>query len=211
MSELAQSSLGDPQINAEWLAELFSRKCGISQPREFQIKHGLDIIEGRDVFLVIAPGQGKTTVFWASLLAAQALGKQGIALCIVPTKLLSIQQSESARRVGLRAITLNEDTVHDAYYDKRDLFDELQNGEDIRIAFLSPQMLAGEHMKKLLQMSSFKDLIRWFMIDETHLPDDENPLWRESYSVLKTMRANSVEKGLASGKGLESGEWYGPL
>ncbi|KZT06052.1 uncharacterized protein LAESUDRAFT_632291, partial [Laetiporus sulphureus 93-53] len=129
--------------------------------REFQIKHGLDIIEGREVFLVIAPGQGKTTVFWAPLLAAQAFGERGVALYIVPTKLLSIQQSESARRVGLRAIALNEDTVRDAYYDKRDLYDELQNGEDVRIAFLSPQMLAGERMMKLLRISGFKDLIRW--------------------------------------------------
>ncbi|KZT03556.1 uncharacterized protein LAESUDRAFT_761893 [Laetiporus sulphureus 93-53] len=168
MSELAQSSLGDPQINAEWLAELVSRKCGISQPREFQITHGLDITKGRDVFLVVLSGQDKTTVFWAPLLAAQALGERGIATYIVPTKLLSIQKSESARRVGLRAIALNKDTIRDAYYDKRDLFDELQDGEDIRIDFMSPQMLAGECMIKLLRISGFKDLIRWFMIDEAH-------------------------------------------
>ncbi|KZT06734.1 uncharacterized protein LAESUDRAFT_653151, partial [Laetiporus sulphureus 93-53] len=93
---------------------------------------------------------GKTTVFWAPLLAAQALGERGVTLYIVPTKLLSIQQSESARRVGLRAIALNEDTVRDAYYDKCDLYDELQSGEDVRITFLSPQMLAGERMMKLL-------------------------------------------------------------
>ncbi|KZT01780.1 uncharacterized protein LAESUDRAFT_663212, partial [Laetiporus sulphureus 93-53] len=166
--KVVNSSPGDPQINAEWLAELFSQKCGISQPREFQIKNGLGIIEieRHEAFLVIPPGQGKTTVFWAPLLAARALGERGVALYIVPTELLSTQQSESARRVGLRD-RAERGYVRDAYCDKRDLFDELQNGKYIRITLLSPQMLAGERMMKLLRISGFKDLIRWFMIDKT--------------------------------------------
>ena len=81
-----------PIDSAEWLQSLLQEKCGFTQICKFQLDHGLDLIHGKDVFLVIAPGQGKTTVIHAALLAAQAKAEAGIALYIVPTKVLGAQQ-----------------------------------------------------------------------------------------------------------------------
>ncbi len=74
------------------LKSLIIQKCGITSPRDFQIKHGLDLVRGKDLFLVVAPGMGKTVVMAAPLLAAQAAGTQGIALVVVPSKILTEQQ-----------------------------------------------------------------------------------------------------------------------
>ena len=52
----------------------------------------MNITNGRDVFLVSAPGSGKTLVMAAPFLAAQSLGQAGIGLVIVPSKILTEQQ-----------------------------------------------------------------------------------------------------------------------
>ncbi len=73
------------------LETLLKMKCGFSNIKPFQLDHGFDLVCGKDVFLVIAPGAGKSTVICAPLLVAQDLGETGIAIAIVPTKILSEQ------------------------------------------------------------------------------------------------------------------------
>ncbi len=84
-------SFNTPDAYRAWLEALINDKCGIATVRPFQLDHALDLINGRDVFLVIAPGMGKTTVLLAPLLAAQARKESGIAIIVVPTKLLGEQ------------------------------------------------------------------------------------------------------------------------
>ena len=73
------------------LDALLRQKCRLTTVRDFQLTHGLDLVNGRDVFLVIAPGMGKTTVLCAPLLAAQAALQAGIAIAVVPSKILAEQ------------------------------------------------------------------------------------------------------------------------
>ena len=75
----------------EWLEALLRNKCGYSQLRDYQLKHSMDLVNGRDLLLVVRPGGGKTTIMLAPLLVAQARRESGIALVIVPTKLLAEQ------------------------------------------------------------------------------------------------------------------------
>ncbi|KAH9853929.1 hypothetical protein C2E23DRAFT_821071 [Lenzites betulinus] len=74
------------------LEVLLSEKCAITTLHDFQVKHGFDLVCGKDVFLVVAPGMGKTLVMAAPLLAAQAAGEQGIGVVVVPSKILTEQQ-----------------------------------------------------------------------------------------------------------------------
>lgn len=81
-----------PLTSRQWMNQLLCEKNRLQNLRPFQLDHALDLFEGRDLFLVIATGMGKTTVLHAPLQAAQALGKIGIAFLIVPTKVLAEQQ-----------------------------------------------------------------------------------------------------------------------
>lgn len=89
-----------PAVNSkEWLEALLREKCGYPQLRDYQLQHGLDLIHGRDLVLVVRPGGGKTTIMLAPLLAAQARGESGVALIVVPTKLLAEQLVRGAKFV----------------------------------------------------------------------------------------------------------------
>ncbi|GBE78861.1 P-loop containing nucleoside triphosphate hydrolase protein [Sparassis crispa] len=172
-----------------WLESLIVQKCGVPSVRDFQLCHGMDLIRGKDLFLVIAPGQGKTTVMHAPLLAAQAQMKIGIALMIVPTKLLALQQETVANSRGIRALAINEDTMREAYHNNRDLLAELVSGEDIRLAIMSPQMLRSKRVRSLLSQQAVKSLVCWFFVDEAHLVDEQSGEWIEIFKSIKTMRA----------------------
>ncbi|KAK7002047.1 hypothetical protein R3P38DRAFT_2557363, partial [Favolaschia claudopus] len=87
----------------------------------------------KNVFCVIATGMGKTVVLMAGAMAASARSEKGIALLIVPTKVLVEQQAEVASRRGLRVLAINQDTVRDARLVGRDLFKELAEGDDVRM------------------------------------------------------------------------------
>ena len=82
-----------PEVNScQWLDALLREKCKVPSLREHQLIHGMDLNNGKDLFLVIATSQGKTIVLHAPLIAAQARKEDGIALLIAPTKVLVEQQ-----------------------------------------------------------------------------------------------------------------------
>ncbi|KAJ7903734.1 hypothetical protein B0H14DRAFT_2294157, partial [Mycena olivaceomarginata] len=119
---------------------------------------------GRDLFLVIATGLGKSTVLFAPLIAAQARQERGIASMIVPTKVLAEQQAEVGRKFGLRTIAINEDSVREAHIrEERDLFAEFAGGNGISVGVMSPQMLQGRRVGKLLDNPKFRVLVRWML------------------------------------------------
>ena len=78
-------------ISREFLDGFLRKKLGVEKLRDFQLTHALDICHGRDLFLVVAAGGGKTYVMAASPLVAQHLGQSAIGFIIVPTKILTEQ------------------------------------------------------------------------------------------------------------------------
>ncbi|KAI0667408.1 hypothetical protein C8Q78DRAFT_952629, partial [Trametes maxima] len=76
---------------------ILCQKCNIPTLRSFQITHALDLVNGKDLFLVIVPGMGKTLIMAAPLLVSQFNGERGIALVIVPLKILTEQQVKELR------------------------------------------------------------------------------------------------------------------
>lgn len=81
-SEVASTALSQHQF----LSDLLSRGCSLSSIRPFQLQHGLDLVLGDDIFLVIAPGCGKTLVSPAPLLYVQVLKQSGVAIIVEPSK-----------------------------------------------------------------------------------------------------------------------------
>ncbi|KAJ7085300.1 hypothetical protein C8R44DRAFT_721701 [Mycena epipterygia] len=139
---------GPPGNSREWLDALLRQKCGIPSLYPHQLEHGIDLNEGRDLFLVIATGLGKSIVLFAPLIAAQARRERGIAFIIVPTKVLAEQMAQVGQKYGLRTLAINEDSVREAATgEQRDLFAEFAGGAGISVAVMSPQMLHGKALE----------------------------------------------------------------
>ncbi len=94
---------------------------------------------------------------------------------------------------GLTALAINEDTLREAFYEKRDLFDELASGEGIRVGVMSPQMLRGPRMSRFLGSIEQQQAVRWMMVDEAHLTCEEADGWRAAYAAIRYMRARLPE------------------
>ncbi|KAJ6463097.1 P-loop containing nucleoside triphosphate hydrolase protein [Mycena vulgaris] len=216
--------ISHPVNSVAWLEALLRQKCGLPSLYPHQLAHGKDLNDGRDLFLVIATGLGKSIVLFAPLIAAQARQERGIAFVIVPTKVLAEQMAEVGRKYGLRALAINEDSVREAATrDKRDLFAEFSGGAGISVGVMSPQMLQGRRMGKLLNDPKFKSLVRWMLIDEAHVLNEESGTSREPYRSILHMRPRlptttvwaavtgtatpKAALSLASGLGFRSGKY----
>ncbi|KAJ6609791.1 hypothetical protein B0H10DRAFT_2225591 [Mycena sp. CBHHK59/15] len=165
----AQPYTDHPVNSRAWLDSLLRQKCGVPSLYPHQVDHGKDLNDGRDLFL--------------------ARGERGIAFMIVPTKVLAEQQAEVGRKYGLRAIAINEDSVREAATrEKRDLSEELAGGDGISVGIMSPQMLQGPRMGKLLNEAKTKCVVRWMLVDEAHVLDEESGTFREPHRGILHMR-----------------------
>ncbi|KAH9859041.1 hypothetical protein C2E23DRAFT_880420 [Lenzites betulinus] len=109
------------------LESLLREECRISEPREFRVQHGLGRIHGKEIFLVAPPSLGKTIVIVVPMLATQELEEQANALVIVPSKILTKQQARVFIAYDLTSLAINEDTLRQALYDRRDVMNEISN------------------------------------------------------------------------------------
>ncbi|KAH8088994.1 P-loop containing nucleoside triphosphate hydrolase protein [Cristinia sonorae] len=182
-----------PRTQREWLQNILLQRCGHTRIRDFQLDHGLDLINGRDVFLVTAPGSGKTLVSIAPLLWAQSMKQSGIAIVVEPSKFLTEQQSIVFAKYGIDAVAINEDTLREEFTrTKTSLFGRFKTaaspGSDILAVFMTPWMLNSDGFFKLLQNQDIKAAIRWCVIDEAHLVNEQGTVWREPYNAIKLLR-----------------------
>ena len=94
-----------------------------------------------------------------------------------------------AQNLGLYSLAINEDTVREANYAKKDLIKDLRTTPGVRLGIMSPQMLSSTAMQEFIGDHKIKRLIRWFLIDEVHLYDEESGVWLVPYQALRHMRA----------------------
>ncbi|KAK7021543.1 hypothetical protein R3P38DRAFT_2533465 [Favolaschia claudopus] len=138
MAPPTPSFCSDHPVNSrEWMEELLRTRAQVREVYPHQLEMSMHINAGEDVFCVAGTSMGKTLVLQSGPIAAQARGEKGIALMIVPTKILVEQQADVASRRGLRALAINQDTVRNARLAGRDLFKELDAGDDIRMGVMS--------------------------------------------------------------------------
>ena len=77
-------------------------------PCNFQLEFTRTLLEGQKHALLQAGcGMGKTLGFWIPLLARPS----GILIVVSPLTLLGDQHVEDLRRVGIRAVNINADTI----------------------------------------------------------------------------------------------------
>lgn len=105
-------------------------------------------------------------------------------------------QAEQARNYGLYALSITEDTVRIAAASQpsRDLFKEFAHHNGVAVAVMSPQMMGGDRVNKLMQLTGFQTLVRWVLIDESHLVDEQGSTFIVPYKALASWRSRLGSK-----------------
>ncbi|THU87111.1 P-loop containing nucleoside triphosphate hydrolase protein [Dendrothele bispora CBS 962.96] len=136
--------------------------------RDFQVQAGQNILRGRDTFLDIPTGGGKTLAFYYPLFYHWQPGKLEhdslkITLVIGPLSGLLESQADVLNKKGVPAIALTGETEK-----LMDALKDFGNGK-YRVGFIGPEMaLSRDFHEMVLESRVFQDSIISVVVDEGH-------------------------------------------
>ncbi|KAH7902925.1 P-loop containing nucleoside triphosphate hydrolase protein, partial [Hygrophoropsis aurantiaca] len=164
-------------------------------PHEFQVDSWAHSLAGISQLLIVPTGGGKTGVFFGLYLVVDALLKkpvEGIScwlpespvvMIVTPLNALGDTQAAEMCALGIRAVSINMDTVRKAREEKRDLLDEIRRCK-WSITIWSPEKLTSNDTEAVLRDEYFLSNIIMLGVDETHVLPVWEPAFRAAYRQI---------------------------
>ncbi|MBN2109676.1 MAG: DNA helicase RecQ [Methanosarcinaceae archaeon] len=139
-----------------------------------------DVLEGRDAFVLMPTGGGKSLCY-----QLPALMIDGLTVVVSPLISLMKDQVDSLQASGISAAYLNS-TLNQT--ESRKIYREIDNNE-IRILYVAPERLTMSHTISLIQ----KAKVSLFAIDESHCISEWGHDFRPEYRKLSFLKKKFPE------------------
>ncbi|MCI0639562.1 MAG: DNA helicase RecQ [Gemmataceae bacterium] len=154
---------------------LIQKHWGYSALRPLQAEAMTAVLQGRDSFLVVPTGAGKSLCF-----QAPAMERGGTTVVVSPLIALMKDQVDGLRACGIPAVQLDSSLLPE---EKRSYAQDLLQGA-IRLLYVSPERLVSEEFCQFLKRVG----VHTFAIDEAHCISHWGHDFRPEYRQLGKLK-----------------------